>query len=330
MHVQSGAACNGAALATELIICEGNGRLRRASRARRGDGWDELALPEEGLWPMWSPDGAALVMAWVGTLGGEVRSKLRLLDDRGLALRDLYVSPAGAPPVIAPRVPHYASWSPDSRTVSFVAAGAESLGLYMSDAGGLFTADPVVRGAPIFHSWSDDSRHLAIHAGAELLLYRVAERETVHLASDAVGFRTPVFIAGGLAYGVVSEAGVSLVWRALEGPELRTLGTFPAGVALQRAGGPASAVLSVALADGDDAGTLRGCWLYDLAAPGPGKRVVRGPFHASAWSPAGDRLALVVPTQMGDGRVAVHVHDADGRSLRRRRRSSRRRTCAPG
>ena len=54
------------------------------------------------------------------------------------------------------------------------------------------------------------------------------------------------------------------------------------------------------------------CWVFDLAAGDSGRQALRGPFSAALWSPLGDRVALLVPTQMGDGRFAVRVHDADG------------------
>lgn len=39
----------------------------------------------------------------------------------------------------------------------------------------------------------------------------------------------------------------------------------------------------------------------------------KGPYVAAWWSPAGDRLVVVVPTQMGDGRYALHSVDPQGR-----------------
>lgn len=304
--------CNGRALTAELIISEGVGRLRRAIRSDHGS-WADVPLAAEGLWPSWSPDGARLIVTWAGTRGKDVRSAVRLLDGDGRAIRDLYVSAADGPAVIAPRVPQYARWSPGGDMVSIVAAAADSLSLYLSDPEGVFTADRIARGAPIFHTWSDDGRFLAIHAGAELLLYRVAERETVLLASEAVGFRAPVFVSGGLAYCIAAADGVTLVWRDLDASESHSLASYPAGAVLQRRGGPGGE-LAVSVAAGEDmASSLGGMWALDPGGTARPRLIVRGPFNAAAWSPAGDKVALIVPTQIGDGRFAVNVHDADGR-----------------
>lgn len=252
-----------------------------------------------------------LISPWAGTRGRDVRSAVRLLDDRGKELRDLYVAPPDGPPVIAPRVPQYARWSPAGDLVSIVAASTDSLSLYLSDPDGVFTADRIARGGPIFHAWSDDGQLIAIHAGSDLILYNVAARESVLVASDAVGFRAPVFVGGGLAYCVASDKGIALTWRETGTASTRTLGTYATGVVLQRRGGP-TGYLSVAVAAGEDMGSLGGVWDVSLDGSGEPRMVARGPFAAALWSPDGRRVALIVPTQIGDGRYAVHTHTADG------------------
>ena len=285
--------------------------MRRARRSDDG-AWEETPLEAEGLWPSWSPDHSRLISPWAGARGRDVGSAVRLLDSGGREIRDLYVAPPDGPPVIAPRVPQYARWSPGGDMVSIVAASADSLGLYLSDPEGLFTADRIARGAPIFHAWSDDGRLIAIHAGSELILYNVAERESVLIASDAVGFRAPVFVGGGLAYSVARGNGIALTWREPESSTTRTLGTYTTGVVLQRRGGP-EGTLSVAVAVGEDMGSLGGLWDVSLDGSSEPRLVARGPFAAALWTPDGSRVGLIVPTQIGDGRYAVQVFDADGR-----------------
>lgn len=311
MHEPPPLLLNGRALSTELIITEGPGRLRRAQRAPNGS-WSDTHLVGEGLWPAWSPDGARLVAAWAGTRGKEVRSAVRLLDDGGHDIRDLYVSPPAWPPVIAPRLPHYAQWSPGGDAVSIVAAAPDSLRLYLSDPDGLFTADHIASGAPIFHAWSDNGSFLAIHAGTELSLYDFRQRESQLLASDAAGFRAPVFVGGGLAYCVASGDGVEVRWRDAASTETRTLATYSTGVILQGRGHAATRELSISVAGAEDMGSLASAWTVDVAADAAPRLVARGPFSAAVWSPGGDRLAMIIPTQIGDGRFAVRVCDAGG------------------
>jgi Tol biopolymer transport system component len=297
----------GAAVDHTIVVCEGPGHLTILTLERRGV-LDRREVAIEGLWPCWSPDGGLIAASTLQAGGREVRGTIELLDGEGRALRTAHQALPGAPPVIAPRVPHYVYWAPGGATLAFVAPGPESLGLYLSDRHGAYSSDRIAAGAPIFFSWSPDARRIAIHAGADLSIYDVAGRTATPLASNAIGFRAPVFARDRLIYASPSPPGVVLVSVDAADPGRRTeLGTFEGGVVLQTVAGDPPWV-SVSLTREPDTGTFHELFLVDPAT-GARSAVAKGPYAAAIWSPRGDRAAVVVPGQMGDGRYSLVVYD---------------------
>jgi hypothetical protein len=298
-----------------IIVCEGPGQLSLAVPAPEG-AWERRQLQARGLWPCWSPGGETIAVSHLETSGREPSATIELLDGHGAALRTAHHHIPGAPPVIAPRVPHYVQWSPDGTTLSFVAPGSDALGLHLSDAGGAYSSDRIATGAPLFHSWSPDGKHIGIHAGADLSLFTLASRSTRAVASDAIGFRVPVFAQGHLFFARPAPPGVSLMALPAHGEGVGIeweAGRFGGGVVLQAVPGG----VSVAMTREPDTGSFHELWVVQINGfeAAPPELVAKGPFVAALWSPEGDRVALVIPTQMGDARYSVQVRGRDGSFL---------------
>lgn len=300
-----------AAVHHRLVICEGPGHLSIAGIDRPGEP-SRRPLATKGLWPCWSPDGELIALSSLDTTGREVRGSIELIDAAGVAIRTAHTSIPGAPPVIAPRVPHYVNWSPDGSILSFVAPGVDALGLYLSDREGAYSSDRIATGAPLFSAWSPDSRYVAIHAGAELSLYDRATRTARAITSNAVGFRTPAFAAARLVFTRPSPPGVVLLAAAVDDPDdVREVARFDGGTVLQPVGGHADQV-SVCLTREPDSGNFDELLLVSIPG-GEVERVAKGPFSAALWSPDGRQAAVVIPTQTGDGRYAIQVYARSGR-----------------
>ena len=202
-----------------FLVATADGGL--SLREPTDDGWISTAVVPLG--PSTEPNG--LPLAEPGLSGS--RSMIRLLKSDGTDAGLAYVSPSGVPPVIAPRVPHYVNWSPRGDSVSFVAPAQEGLGLFLSDAGGAFSADNIASGSPLFSSWRFDSEAIAIHSGTDLELYVPGTRTHVPVSSEAVGFRTPVCIQDSVVY-VVAEDGEARLTRWDLATYFGTLGFFTA------------------------------------------------------------------------------------------------------
>jgi TolB protein len=216
--------------------------------------------------------------------------------------------------VIAPRVPHYALWSPGGDVLSYVAQSSYGLALFLSHADGIFVSDPIINGNPLFLAWCPDNNFLGVHAGEELSVIEVAgSRTTASVAQGAVGFRTPAFSDDGdvMAYAVPAEPGVAIMRAHFQGTGGREVHRFAGGVAL--AFRPGSRVLTVAVTHQPETGSFDELWSLDLGSdPSPVTPLARGPFVGYFWAPTGDRVALFIPAQTGDGRYAVQLIDHAG------------------
>lgn len=287
-----------------------------------GDGWTVAPLAPSGAWPAWRPGHAEVALSVVHGAGDGQRSAIELVDLRGNRRRSLFESPAGADAAIAPNVPHYALWSPDGARLAFVAQGRAGLTLFVSEAEGPLIADPVQTGGPIFLAWSPDGRRLAVHAGVNLSLLELAEaRASRPLSAEARGFRAPAFSPDGalLAHATPDAGGEGVIVRVARtaSGESAEPHRLPGGVALSFR--PGARTLTAAVTTRPSSGAFDEMWALDLDASGslegPPRRLLRQPFVSAYWNPAGDALALVVPSSTGDGAVSLHARGADGAFL---------------
>ena len=74
---------------------------------------------------------------------------------------------------------------------------------------------------------------------------------------------------------------------------------------------PGSGELTIAVSRAPESGVFDSLLLRDPRS-NVQRRLWRGPFVAFWWSPPGDRLAVVVPTQSGDGRYQLHIAGPEG------------------
>ncbi|MCK9520792.1 MAG: hypothetical protein M0R74_17485, partial [Dehalococcoidia bacterium] len=215
--------------------------------------------------------------------------------------------------VIAPRVPHYVMWSPGGEQLALVANGEFGLQLETLVPGEPKAHQVLEVGAPIFSSWSREGTTLAAHIGTALTLFRFMSDgvSRVHIEEKASGFRTPAFTADGrqVLYAVPREPGVALMRYGVESGDRDEVASFAGGVALSSL---PDGNVAVAVTRQPDSGVFDGLWVLDPEANHDRHLLVRGPFASAAWAPDGDRVALLIPSQLGDGRYSIQVRDRSG------------------
>jgi Tol biopolymer transport system component len=148
------------------------------------------------VWPSWSPGGSRLACFGLrGTAGPDVRTSLYTIAPDGIESWEL-ASISGGMPI-------YGNWSPraDAFTALIQREEAE-LSLEIAVLGQPGEMTPVLRGAPLFWSWSPSGQRLAAHVGsragsehaARVVLIDVASRQIIREISNRPGdFRVPAW-----------------------------------------------------------------------------------------------------------------------------------------
>ncbi len=183
-------------------------------------------------WPGWSPDGSQvsftsllpvgpdaieITLMRAESLGNEVPIKIHLDD------------PASAG--IAPGVPHYAGWSPNTASIVLVTASSDGPEVVLRESKAGNFSQLLARGGPSYVSWAPDSRHLLIHRAEDLFLVTIDE-EGQGTSVDVIGiagslaYRAPVWSPSGDAYVFVGgdPAAPELLLGSVGSSATRSLG----------------------------------------------------------------------------------------------------------
>lgn len=262
-------------------------------------------------WPTWIPGAATLAYSYSG---GERATVLAHDLRRPLTPpTTLYENETGVTAVLGPGTPHYLCPSPNGKWMGAVAPGSDGMALSIVN---LTTTHIVARvpGAPIFSGWSFDSRLLAVHAGADLVVVDATTGRTRRVVpSDAMGFRAPAIGPNGeMAYVARNGRLLALAWGAIDGSSWAPGPVTRGGaVCVFR---PGSDELWLASAPMGNTGLLS--MLSFAQRPETAVHdVYKGPFAAFSWSPSGRKLVIAVPRQPGDDRTALVALGADGTVL---------------
>ena len=102
-------------------------------------------------------------------------------------------------------MPHYPMWAPDGKSLAFMASAPEGLTLFVTEPQSDANERMVLVSAPLYASWSADSRRLVVHGGVDLFLVDVAEETVEDLNVRAISYRVPAFRPSGDGVVYVSE-----------------------------------------------------------------------------------------------------------------------------
>ena len=208
--------------------------LDRQVWTMNAEGSEGTRMSPEGpffAWPTWSPDGQELVFS--GVLAGkdeQLQAVLYVRNGLGGELRELHIGEPGVGLTIGRDVPHYATWSPDSRYLAFVGGSSEGLKLYVDDLRDSVGPKATVNRAPLFHDWSPDSRHMLVHGGQEHFVVDAQVGVTTDLGLLSDGYAAPTwkpfseritFVAGDAA------GGYALYTADIDGEDWGLVGIVP-------------------------------------------------------------------------------------------------------
>jgi Tol biopolymer transport system component len=171
-----------------------------------------LAFHNSYSWPTWSPNRARLAASRVQVTGRQdLEVTIQVFDVVTGQSHMVYHN--DFPSLIAEGSPHYLYWSPDSKSLSFLASTPQGLTLFVLDTDSNSEPVAVETGAPLYYSWAGDGNSLLLHNGPEVKLVRgLSGRHSGQVIATAQGFRVPAFSrdSSHIAYSQRTGSGESL------------------------------------------------------------------------------------------------------------------------
>ena len=174
-----------------------------------------LVSPEKGVftWPTWSPDGRRLVFS--GAVDDDLGGLDVSLFSFNVATRqigEIYVSEEGIYPFITQdgSVVHYPMWSPDARSLTFIAQTSRGLSLFFDNLHDEAGAELLLDRGPLWSSWSPDSQHVAVHRGPDHFVVNTLGQVAVQqLGIQSSIYRVPAWTPDGRSITVLEGLGAS-------------------------------------------------------------------------------------------------------------------------
>lgn len=244
-------------------------------------------------WPTWSPDGTKLAASRVQVSSGQnPEITIQVINVVTGASQTVYSN--DFPGLVAEGSPHYLYWSPDSKSLSFLASTAGGLTLFVVDTESNGEPVAVETGAPLYYSWAGDSNSLLLHIGPEVKLVRgLPGGPSGQVLATARGFRVPAFSQNGSRIAYTGQAGSGEALFVAEAGNLDSARqVMPVGAFSAFMWSPDGSQLAVA--DQEDPTSIIFERLRIISDDGDSVRTLaEGPLLAFYWSPNGERIAWV-------------------------------------
>jgi TolB protein len=242
-------------------------------------------------WPTWSPDGSKLAASRLRVSADQAEVSIQVIDTATGRTRTVYRNDPSMFALVAQTAPHYLYWSPDSRSLAFIATAPQGLTLFVTDMEAPDSLATVQVGAPMYLHWARDGNSFLLHVGDDVKLvqkpFGTASRDLVY---DTVGFRAPAISPDGRWMAYTSAAGSLVVAETANPSQMRLL--LEVGNLAAFMWSPDGRELAVV--DQEDPNSAIFQRLRIVSADGGIIRTMaEEPLVAFYWSPDGQRIAWV-------------------------------------
>jgi TolB protein len=283
-----------------IAIVGGDGPLTVVDRQGRGS----ILAEDPGVtygFPVWSPDGSRIAV--VGSSAANTSITV-------LAVRPGAIGPQPRPVVIyrsLDRPAFYLYWTPDGRSVSFLATEADGISLRVAPADGSApldgsAANTIWRGAPLYYDWIGSSRlvlHVGSGSGAFLGEVGLDGRSAAPALGGAGDFRSAVVSADGRYVGYVRQAATGagnpgeVVVAARHGGDEHVLPVFGAAAVVFDPTGDTLATIGPERQPRADLAFPIGALRLVDGASGQDRTLLDGLVVAFFWSPDGKTIGAL-------------------------------------
>ncbi|MGA9531938.1 MAG: hypothetical protein WBR18_04410, partial [Anaerolineales bacterium] len=286
-----------------VMLPDGSGQIDITKDARSLEAASEL--PQTYLLPTWAPSGDKLTYGSIaGSVSGPRQVQVEVANADGSGHRVVFESET--------ETPIYLSWDPSGDKVGVLTSGSAGspLGLWIAESGRSTLVD---RGQPYYWDWSDGGQFIVAHVGGSASANPMGARLSTITASDGdrldwslqpSAFQAPAGrpnADSAVVASVKPEGGAELLLVGPNGEVQQRLAPVTGTVAMDWSpDGQQLAYVEQLGAPHEGFGRLTILRLNDspLARPVPtGLDLV----VAFDWSPAGDRLAALVPRVVAKG-----------------------------
>ena len=283
-----------------------------ALRIHDPEGEADRPLTPDGMictWPSCAPNGRLIAFSGLPSGGnGHGVLGIYIIAPEGSMPQRVYLNEIGTD-AIAPRTPHYLAWSPDSRTLAFIAQTREGgLTLFLHEAGSDEPPRRLIDGGPLYFSWSYDSRFIMVHSGTDHYLADLqADAKVAHVPGVARQYLAPSWSPAANRIAMFQDTGRSrqeLVLADIGSGRVRTMMEVD-GIA-SVAWSPDGATLGMARGAGSQSGYFGGLWLVN-SDTGDEEQITDDQVLSFFWSPEGDRIAYVTPSEDAEGSIRFGV-----------------------
>ena len=245
-------------------------------------------------WPTWSPDGTKLAASRIQVSDNEAHLSIQVIDVATGRGRTIFNNDPSAIGTVTQTAPHYLYWSPDSKSLAFVAPTPQGLTMFVEDTETPVGPTAVQQGAPIYFHWAGDGNSILFHIREDVKLARKPfDAASPELLANAVGFRVPALSPDGrlMAYTPATDTGGSLFIAETAQPSA-PLATLEVGALSAFMWSPDGAELAVL--DQDDANAPTFQRLRVVSSDGGDARTIAEErLIAFFWSPNGEQIAWV-------------------------------------